>query len=299
MAMKLSLGPILYYWPEEQIRQFYREIADSAVDIVYLGETICSKRRSLNLEQWIEIGQQLQAAGKEVVLSTLALLEAESELKSLRKICGNGTFLVEANDLAAVNICAEQEIPFVVGHSVNLYNQGTMGVMARCGMKRWVLPVELSKETLHELQQHRPDGVETEVFSWGKIPLAYAARCYTARHYNLPKDDCQYRCLDDPDGILLNTKEGQPFLTINGIQTQSAQHNNLLGVMEEMKAEGVDVVRISPQSRFTPEIVQLFDQRKREEITLQEGMDAANRLLPLGGVDGYWRGEAGIQPTEI
>lgn len=89
--MKLSLGPILYYWPEEQIRQFYREIADSAVDIVYLGETICSKRRSLNLEQWIEIGQQLQAAGKEVVLSTLALLEAESELKSLRKICGNGT----------------------------------------------------------------------------------------------------------------------------------------------------------------------------------------------------------------
>jgi collagenase-like PrtC family protease len=241
----------------------------------------------------------LQAAGKEVVLSTLALLEAESELKSLRKICGNGTFLVEANDLAAVNICAEQEIPFVVGHSVNLYNQGTMGVMARCGMKRWVLPVELSKETLHELQQHRPDGVETEVFSWGKIPLAYAARCYTARHYNLPKDDCQYRCLDDPDGILLNTKEGQPFLTINGIQTQSAQHNNLLGVMEEMKAEGVDVVRISPQSRFTPEIVQLFDQRKREEITLQEGMDAANRLLPLGGVDGYWRGEAGIQPTEI
>ncbi|MBT3719579.1 MAG: U32 family peptidase [Gammaproteobacteria bacterium] len=297
--MKLSLGPILYYWPEEQIRQFYREIADSAVDIVYLGETICSKRRSLNLEQWVEIGQQLQAAGKEVVLSTLALLEAESELKSLRKICGNGTFLVEANDLAAVNICAEQEIPFVVGHSVNLYNQGTMGVMARCGMKRWVLPVELSKETLHELQQHRPDGVETEVFSWGKIPLAYAARCYTARHYNLPKDDCQYRCLDDPDGILLNTKEGQPFLTINGIQTQSAQHNNLLGVMEEMKAEGVDVVRISPQSRFTPEIVQLFDQRKREEITLQEGMDAANRLLPLGGVDGYWRGEAGIQPTEI
>ena len=297
--MKLSLGPILYYWPEEQIRQFYREIADSAVDIVYLGETICSKRRSLNLEQWIEIGQQLQAAGKEVVLSTLALLEAESELKSLRKICGNGTFLVEANDLAAVNICAEQEIPFVVGHSVNLYNQGTMGVMARCGMKRWVLPVELSKETLHELQQHRPDGVETEVFSWGKIPLAYAARCYTARHYNLPKDDCQYGCLDDPDGILLNTKEGQPFLTINGIQTQSAQHNNLLGVMEEMKAEGVDVVRISPQSRFTPEIVQLFDQRKREEITLQEGMDAANRLLPLGGVDGYWRGEAGIQPTEI
>ena len=295
--MKLSLGPILYYWPESQIRDFYAAVAEMPVDIVYLGETICSKRRALNLEQWLEIAVELQSAGKQVVLSTLALLEAESELKTLRKICGNGTFLVEANDLAAVNLCQEQQIPFVLGHSVNLYNQGTMGVMHKAGMVRWVLPVELSRDTLKDLQQHCPEKVETEVFAWGKIPLAYAARCYTARHYNLPKDDCQYRCLDDPDGMLMKTKEGQPFLTINGIQTQSAQHSNLLGAVEEMRTLGVDVVRISPQSLLTAEIVSLFDQVKRQEITPEAGMDKTSWFLPQGGVDGYWRGKAGISET--
>jgi collagenase-like PrtC family protease len=296
--MRLSLGPILYYWPELQIREFYQAVAEMPVDVVYLGETICSKRRALTTAQWIELAAQLAAAGKQVVLSTLALLEAESELKALRKICANGEFLVEANDLAAVNLCQQQQIPFVVGHSVNLYNQGTMGVLQRAGMRRWVLPVELSRDTLHDLQQHRPQGVETEVFAWGKIPLAYAARCYTARHYNLPKDDCQYRCLDDPDGMLLNTREGQPFLTINGIQTQSAQHGNLLGALEEMRTLGVDLLRISPQSSRMAEVVALFDQVNRQQRTPQQGVEAAARLLPLGGVDGYWRGVAGIEQTE-
>lgn len=296
--MKISLGPILYFWPEEDIRSFYRKVAESPVDIVYLGETICSKRRSLNTDQWIEIAQQLKTAGKEVVLSTLALLEAESELKTLRRICGNGEFLVEANDLAAVNLLSGQGANFVVGHSVNIYNQGTMKVLAEAGMSRWVLPVELSRDTLRELQAERPDWVETEVFAWGRIPLAYAARCYTARHYELPKDDCQYRCLADPDGMLLNTKEGEPFLTINGIQTQSAQSCNLLGAMEEMRELGVDVVRISPQSQFTPEIIALFDQLQRGDISVKDAMEQAASYLPNGGVDGYWRGEAGIAQTE-
>ncbi len=296
--MKISLGPILYFWPEEKIRSFYRQVADSPVDIVYLGETICSKRRSLNTDQWIEIARELKAAGKEVVLSTLALLEAESELKSLRRICSNGEFLVESNDLAAVNLRSEAGEPFVVGHSVNIYNHGTMRVLAEAGMSRWVLPVELSRDTLRDLQQGRPEGVETEVFAWGRIPLAYAARCYTARHYNLPKDDCQYRCLGDPDGMLLRTKEGQPFLTINGIQTQSAQSCNLLAAMEEMRSLGVDVVRVSPQADSTLEILQLFDQLQRKVISTGDAMAAAKRFLPYGGVDGYWRGEAGIAETE-
>ena len=296
--MKISLGPILYYWPEEKLRTFYQRIAESPVDIVYLGETICSKRRSLNTDQWIEIAQQLREAGKEVVFSTLALLEAESELKTMRRICNNGEFMVEANDLAAVNLRSEQGESFVVGHSVNIYNQGTLKGLAEAGMSRWVLPVELSRDTLSDLQQHRPKGVETEVFGWGRIPLAYAARCYTARHYNLPKDDCQYRCLGDPDGMLLKTKEGEPFLTINGIQTQSAQSCNLLGAMEEMRTLGVDVVRVSPQADFTPEILELFDQLQRRQISIEDAMAAADRFLPYGGVDGYWRGEAGIAQTE-
>ncbi len=294
--MKITLGPLLYYWPQEQVEDLYRQVVPRPVATVYLGETVCSKRRALTLEQWIEIGERLQQAGKEVVLSTLTLLEAESELKGLRRICHNGRFLVEANDLAAVNLCQQADLPFVAGHPLNLYNPNTLSVMARAGMVRWVMPVELSREALAGLQQERPRGVETELFAWGRLPLAYSARCYTARHHKLPKDDCQFRCLDDPEGMLLNTREGQPFLVLNGIQTQSALHTNLVGALAEMEQLGVDRVRISPQATRLEQVVQLFDQVLEGGVAPSEGAIAAERLLPLGGVDGYWRGEAGIEP---
>ncbi|MBT3308849.1 MAG: U32 family peptidase [Gammaproteobacteria bacterium] len=293
--MKISLAPIAYYWSEEDIRTFYRQVAETPVDIVYLGETICSKRRSLNSDQWIEIAQELAQAGKTVVLSTMVLLEAESELKTLRRICSNGEFLVEANDLAAVNRCSEASIPFVAGHALNLYNSTAIARLAKSGMVRWQLPVELSEDTLQQLHQQRPDGVETEVQVWGKLPLAYAARCYTARHYNLPKDDCQYRCLDDPDGMMMRTKEGQSFLTINGIQTQSAQYSNLVGVLDEINTMGVEVIRVAPHLRFTPKILQLLDRVRQGELSPEQGKLEIDKLYPEPSVDGYWYGEAGIQ----
>jgi hypothetical protein len=41
--MKISLGPIHYYWSKEDIEQFYRSAEQWPVDIVYLGETVCAK----------------------------------------------------------------------------------------------------------------------------------------------------------------------------------------------------------------------------------------------------------------
>jgi collagenase-like PrtC family protease len=295
MAVRISLGPVLYFWSADKLREFYREIAGSSVDIVYLGETICSKRRSLTLAEWIEIGEELQSAGKEVVLSTLALLEAESELKSLKRICNNGKFMVEANDMAAVQILSSQSIPFVVGHSINLYNQRTISVLAKHSMRRWVAPVELSKYTIKELHQSKPEGVESELFVWGRIPLSYAARCYTARHYDLPKDECQYKCIEDPDGILLETKENEEFLTINGIQTQSAQSCNLLPHLEDIADIGIDIVRISPQSSATLSIIELFNRARSNQISIDERIVAAKPFLHYGGVDGYWMGKAGMK----
>jgi hypothetical protein len=67
------------------------------------------------------------------------------------------------------------------------------------------------------------------VFAYGRMPLAFSARCFTARHYNLPKDDCGFRCIEHPDGQLLQTREKESFLVINGIQTQSARVHNLIG----------------------------------------------------------------------
>jgi collagenase-like PrtC family protease len=293
---RLSLGPILYYWSRDDVFEFYREIADSPVDIVYLGETVCSKRNLIRTDDWFGLAERLTAAGKEVVLSTLALLEAESELKRLRRICANENYLVEANDMGAVQLLRGR--PFVAGHSVNIYNERTLKLLAEEGLKRWVFPLELSADTLADMQSARPEGVETEVLVYGRLPLAYSARCFTARAHNLPKDDCQYRCLDYPDGLTLSAQDDTRFLSLNGIQTQSAQTCNLIAELERMRELGVDVVRISPQSRKCDGIIDIFHRCIEGGMEAEEGRQRLERLMPVGGCDGYWQGEAGMLETQ-
>jgi collagenase-like PrtC family protease len=118
--VRLSLGPVQYHWSKEKMLDFYRTIESSPVDIVYLGETVCSKRRSFRHQDWIEVAERLQAADKEVVLSTLALLEADSELRYIRKLCSNGKFTIEANDMSAVQMLAGKT-HFIGGASLNIY----------------------------------------------------------------------------------------------------------------------------------------------------------------------------------
>ena len=42
--MKLALGPHQYYWPRQAMMDFYGNVAESPVDIVYVGESVCSRR---------------------------------------------------------------------------------------------------------------------------------------------------------------------------------------------------------------------------------------------------------------
>ncbi|GAB7207717.1 hypothetical protein OS31_43350 [Dickeya oryzae] len=86
--MKYSLGALLYYWPKADIETFYRAALDSSADIIYLGETVCSKRRGMKVGDWLTLAREVAASGKQVVISTLALLQAPSELTELKKIRG-------------------------------------------------------------------------------------------------------------------------------------------------------------------------------------------------------------------
>ena len=297
---KLALGPVLYYWPKEKLLEFYDRISAAPLDMIYLGETVCSKRHALNTADWLELAERLSATGKEIVLSTMALLEAESELKTLRRLCENGRFTVEANDMGAVRLLSERKTPFVLGTGINVYSDQTLRFLAGLGAKRWIMPVELSRKTLATIQAGRPAGVETEVFAYGRMPLAYSARCFTARYHNLPKDDCQYRCLDDPEGLTLRTREDQAFLTLNGIQTQSAQTCNLLPELAELRELNVDVLRISPQAEGTAAVIDTFAACLNGQCDPLEAARALNATLPYGACDGYWRGQAGLkQVAEI
>ncbi|MFZ5524562.1 MAG: ubiquinone anaerobic biosynthesis protein UbiV [Pseudomonadota bacterium] len=294
--MKLALGPILYYWPREKLQAYYEEIAATPVDIVYLGETVCSRRHVMRLADWLEVAKMLAATGKEVVLSTLTLIESESDLKSLRRITENGNFTVEANDMGAVHLLANR-IPFIAGPCLNIYNPRTLELVATLGAKRWVMPVEMSHEALQTLQQSRPAEMETEVFSYGRLPLAFSSRCFTARFHNLPKDDCRFLCINDPDGKTMHTREGKPFLAINGIQTQSAQVYNLIGDLDSLQHTGVDVVRISPQSEHSGEVIRLFRDCIDQNVEPKSAMQQMESLFPEAGCDGYWHGRPGIEQT--
>ena len=291
--IKLSLGPIQYFWERQQVLDFYQQAADSAVDIIYLGEVICSKRRLIKHDDWLAIGNELEQSGKEVVLSSLTLLEAASEMSSLKKLCRNEYFLVEANDVSAVQLLSRAGKDFVTGPSFNIYNGRSLNLLASKGLKRWVLPVELGLDTLKDLQNLRPEGVETEVFALGRLPLAYSARCYTARSHNLPKDDCQFKCIDYPDGRLLKTQEEQEFLILNGIQTQSALTHQVLNQLPELTGLGVDVLRISPQHKGTFENINIFD-AARNGGDLKPLVEDLISTLPLGACNGYIVGQAGM-----
>lgn len=291
--MKLSIGPIQYFWERQQVLDFYAGLADSPAEIICLGEVICSKRRLVKLEDWLSIGRELKQCGKEVLLSSLTLLEAASEVGALKKICANEEFMVEANDITTVQLLSRAGKNFTTGPSVNIYNKRSLRLLAAKGLKRWVLPVELGLDTLRDMQQDRPDDVETEVFAFGRLPLAYSARCYTARSHNLPKDDCRFKCLEYPDGRLLKTREDQEFLVLNGTQTQSALTHLALAELDELAALGVDVLRISPQHRDTPKIIAIFDQARRgsDHDSL---LDELAGLIPHGACNGYLLNQAGM-----
>lgn len=280
--MKLAIGNILYFWERQQIEDFYQQAKTSSADIIYIGESVCSKRRELKLDNWIDLGKEIEACGKQVVLSSLALLEAKSEFSMLKKVCTNHNFLVEANDFGAVQILHEAGLPFIAGSALNIYNQHDLNYLYKKGMQRWVMPVELSKDWLinirHELNElNLKDKFEIEVYGYGHLPLAYAARCFTARSENKPKDQCELSCIKYPKGREIKSQEGDMLFNMNGIQTLSGKAQNLINDLPSMNGL-VDIVRINPNSLESLTWLTLF----------RHNLDGKAPISLDGYCNGYW-----------
>ena len=294
--IKLSLGPIQFYWSKETLLEYYLEMAKMPIDTIYIGEVVCSRRHEMRFEDWCDLADILAESGKEIIFSSLVLLESESDLRRLRRFAGQGKFILEANDMAAVKLARENEIPFVAGATLNIYSDATLDIFHDLGATRWFAPCELSRDKLKAITTHaQAKGIETELFAWGKIPLAYSSRCFTARHYNLNKDSCEYRCLDHAHGMPMNTREGQAFLTINGIQTMSHGCQSLLTHYQDIAKLGVNMLRLSPQLTDMPRIIELHRQVLDGVL---DSTDALNELKTLSYgdlVDGYWHGQPGIE----
>jgi len=291
--MQLTLGPVAYCWPRARLDAFYEAVAAAPVERVYLGEAVCSRRNEYRTEDWLRAAARLAEAGKEVVLSSQVLMEAEADLRAWRRFIGDGRFRLEANDIGAVNMVAGRA-PFIAGPHLNIYNAQTLEIFASLGAERWVPPFEMSRASLAAVLVEKPAGIETEIVAYGRLPLAYSARCFTARHYDLAKDDCALRCIDHAGGLELATRDGAPFLVLNGIQTQSWRVLNLLEELPSMRALGVDAVRLAPQPERMDEVIAAF----RAVLDGSAPPSVADRLAlaqPAPSCNGYWHGRPGLE----
>jgi collagenase-like PrtC family protease len=293
-AGELTLGPVPFNWQPEAWRDFYFRIADEApVACVYLGETVCSKRAVLFEPYYQAVAERLALAGKTVVFSTLSEVVLKLDRKLVDSICATTDYLVEANDASA--LLRLRGRAHHIGPAMNVYNEKTLGVLARGGARNFCLPAEMPAAAVRALCEATRDlAVTIEVQVFGRQSLALSARCYHARAHGRTKDSCQFVCENDPDGLELKTLDGRSFLTVNGIQTLSYEYLNLLDELASLRAMGVARFRLSPHSCDMVEVASIFRAVLDARIELREAaarLDAVKPAAPFA--NGFYYGKPG------
>ena len=295
MAATLSLGPLLFNWDAEEKRDFYFRIADeAALDAVYVGEVVCSKRASFFDPYIPEVVERLRRGGKKVVHSTLALIMSEREMDAVRDLVGVADMLIEANDVSSAALLAGR--PHVVGPFVNVYNEGTLEYLAGQGAELVSLPWELSSRHLAALAKSAvAAGVELEVQVFGRVPLAISARCYHARAHGLHKDGCQYVCAEDRDGMSVETLDGESFLSVNGTQTLSHTLLNLIGELGELQKMGISAFRLWPHGVDMVAVTGVFRDFLDGKLTVDDGRRRLAELADFAPfANGFYHDAEGV-----
>lgn len=293
--MELTVGPNQFFWAADAWENLYSELGAAPVDRVVLGELVCSKRLPFYQDRIPAAIETLLAAGKEVVLTSLALVTLKRERKLTAQLSEMGV-QVEVNDLTALAHIPEGQA-FAVGPLVNVYNESTLRWLASRGAVRICLPPELPLESVAVLAKVGTEcGIGIEIWGHGRLPLAISGRCYHARMHGRTKDNCQFACEEDLDGLDVRTLEDQPFLTMNGVQTLSDSYACTDFQIEDLRAAGVSSLRLSPQSTGFAALCGLYRDRvngalKPGDLSQQvEQSDSGIRLS-----DGFLTGKTGVE----
>lgn len=290
--LSLTLGPVLYLWDGPKWRDFYFRIADEApVEHVILGEAVCSKRLHFIEPHVAEVIERLEGAGKKVSLASLALVTLERESQLVRGLVRDSIHPIEANDLSALGLLAGK--PHSVGPLINVYNGATARLLASRGATSICLPPELPLASVRAIVRDAPD-VAFEIFGFGRVPLAISARCAHARSKGLIKDNCQFICREDSDGLVVETLDRQPFLALNGVQTLSHTCQSLLQELGELAALGVRRIRLSPQDCDMATVARIYRDVATGQISAVEGIErlaSAYPGVPLS--NGFHHGQSG------
>lgn len=275
----LTMGPVYYLWDGPKWRDFHFRIADEApVDRVVIGETVCSKRQHFIEPHIAEVIERLEAAGKNVVLSTLSLVTLERESRQIRELVSDSEHLIEANDLSALGLLNGR--PHSIGPLVNVYNAATAKLLADRGATAICLPPELPFASVEKIIADSP-GIAFEVFAFGRMPLAISARCAHARSKGRIKDNCQFVCGEDPDGLPVKTLDRQSFLALNGVQTVSHTCQALLGELASLSACGVSAIRLSPQDCDMVAVAKLYRAVLDDTLDADEAIALLREIYPM------------------
>ncbi len=185
----------------------------------------------------------------------------------------------------------------MVGPLVNVYNERAAQFMASRGAVAVCLPVELPLTSVGTIARACPQ-LEIEVFAFGRLPLALSSRCYHARLHGLHKDSCQFVCEKDPDGLAVDTIDGQHFLAVNGVQTLSQDVQAYCPVAEEAAAHGIRRLRLSPHTPDMGAVSAIYRDLLDGAIAPDAAVSKLRAMnLPGALIDGYMRGKAGCEPV--
>lgn len=291
--MELTLGPVLFNWQPDTWRDFYFRIADEApVDHVVLGEVVCSKRAPFFADHLPSVIDRLQAAGKRVMPGSLILVSLPRERRQMAELAAIDGMMMEVNDLTCLEAVAGR--PHAIGPFVNVYNEATAGWLAGRGARRICLPPELPLASIRMIAAALPS-VTIEIFAFGKVPLAISARCYHARIHTLTKDNCQYVCAHDPDGLAVKTLDGADFLSVNGVQTLSHSCATALEDIEDLKAAGVRALRLSPQVCDMVAVTGIFRDVLDGRQAPEDGTRSLAALYPVPFANGFLHAAPGAE----
>lgn len=275
---ELTLGPVYYLWDGPKWRDFYYRIADEApVDRIILGETVCSKRQHFIEPYLADVVERLERAGKSVAFSSLALVTLERESRMVKELIETSDHAIEVNDLSAIGLINGRR--HLVGPLINVYNGPTARLMAQRGATRICLPPELPFSSIARIAEDASD-VALEVMVFGRMPLAISARCAHARSKGRIKDNCQFVCGEEPDGLPIKTLDRQSFLVLNGVQTMSHTCQLLLGELTDLQEAGVNAFRLSPQDCDMARIATIFREMLSGSLGPEEAATLIGRCYP-------------------
>ncbi len=285
--LKISVGPAPSHWPKSKLESFYRQIAQSPVDYVYLGETACPKRLCFEPDFWGKLCDKLTEAGKQVYASSLILVRDEKQYRDFENLAQR-IKRIEINSPSFLGLA--ERYPSVTGMFLNIYNSTAAEILARRKINRIVLSPEMNLESIESFVKSCT--VAAELIVHGHIPVAMSGTCQTVRSSGSNGDGCKRLCRRYPEGIVLKAGD-RPLFRIDGPRTLSASTCCLVEYLEKLAETGVDTVRILPQYNHTGRIVQIYRDVLEHRMHCADALEELRVISPDGLCNGWFLGKAG------